>query len=145
MVVAFTDIDGVLLGLAPDRRTPAVADGAHELLRFALDDFDELRWLTTHGREGRTEPVMQYLRQFVGDGLMELAARVPAAQWTTMKTEAFEGEDDFVWIDDQPLWSEREWLRVRGMEDRLIAVDTRRRPRDLLRALDVLRTRFGRG
>lgn len=136
----YLDVDGVLLGRRPGGGPDVIlARGAVELLRYALDRY-EVHWLTTHCQEGDAQAVRKYLSQFCDSGFLELASRVRPTAWSTLKVEVFDGLDrDFVWLDDAPLYSERAWLEQRGWLDRWIDVDTRRRPDDLVRALEILR------
>ncbi len=131
----FLDVDGVLLGRA-DPRAPNVILAAHaaEFLRGALASY-EVYWATTNC-DGTTESVVQYLRPYCSSDVLALVRRVRPTKFATLKTELFDGlADDFVWIDDQPLQAELRWLADRGWQDRLLRVDTRRRPDDLARAI----------
>jgi hypothetical protein len=104
-----------------------LARGAVELLRYALDRYD-VYWLTTHCQDGDAQPVMKYLSQFADADFLDLASGVRPTTWSTLKVEVFENMDqDFVWLDDAPLYSERVWLERRGLLDRWIEVNTRRR------------------
>ena len=136
----YLDVDGVLLGRGPASAADiALAGGADDLLTFALDRFD-VRWLTTHGRDGTTDGVLAHLAEFASADFLALAARVQPTLWSTVKVEAFEGSNgDFVWFDDAPLAVERQFLADRGWSDRWWSVNTRRRPDDLRQALERLR------
>jgi hypothetical protein len=62
--------------------------------------------------------------------------RIKPTRFGVLKTEALEG--DFYWLDDSPLAAELQDLRQRGLSERWIEVNTRRRPDDLLFARDEL-------
>ena len=134
----YLDVDGVLLG-KEDPSSPIVvlARHAREFLEFALATFD-CYWLTTHCK-GDSAVVLEYLRPYSSPEVLQLLAEIRPTSFRTLKTEALAG--DFFWLDDSPLATEKEWLRTSGLEDRWIEVDTRRRPDDLLRAMDELRRR----
>jgi hypothetical protein len=135
----YIDVDGVLLGrTVPDRPAVVIASHTREFLSFALSRFD-CYWLTTHC-QGDSRGVLTYLRKYVDPGLEGLMSGIRPTRFDVMKTEALAG--DFVWLDDAPLGCELAWLRDRGLLDRWIDVDTRRRPDDLLRAMEVLTRRL---
>jgi len=132
----YLDVDGVLLGTSsPGSPEVVLARHAGDFLEFALERFT-CYWLTTHC-QGDPSTVLRYLEPYCDDAIRILLPAVLPTQFRTMKTEALAG--DFVWLDDQPLACEIEWLRGHGLEDRWIEVNTRKRPDDLLRVMDFLR------
>lgn len=131
----YLDIDGVLLGkVDPASHEIVLARHAETLLRLATSRFDAY-WLTTHC-DGTTQSVLDYISPYCPAPVGEMLLKIKPAHFRTMKTEALKG--DFWWIDDAPLAVEIEWLESRGLRDRWIQVDTRRRPDDLLRAIEAL-------
>jgi len=80
------------------------------------------------------EPVLEYLSYHATDEerepFLELASRISPSSYRTLKTDALHG--DFMWIDDQPLACEIEYLRERGWLDRWIQIDTVSKPNDLV-------------
>ncbi len=144
----FLDIDGVLLGVDPNRSSrAALAAHACEFLEFALRHCS-VYWLTTHCR-GRSAPALQHLvthtPQSERERVLGLAAKIKATRFETFKTEALPQEHDdepFVWLDDSPTGAELDWLRARGWLDRWLWVDTREEPDDLLRARAWLEERL---
>lgn len=140
----YLDVDGVLLG-KNDPASPKVvlAHHAKEFLTFALDNFN-CYWLTTHCK-GAPQPVLRYLAPYLTPDLEALLIQVRPTRWETLKTEALQGE--FYWIDDSPLAIELKRLKEMGRLDRWIQVDTRRRPDDLLVAMERLKNviKQGRG
>lgn len=133
----FIDVDGVLLG-KDDPGSPTVVLAKHTLhfLDFATRSFNVF-WLTTHCR-GDASTVTEYLRPYAPDDVMKLAGLIRPTSFRTMKTEALVAP--FFWLDDQPMASEIDWLENRGLRERWIEVNTRKRPDDLARAEKVLRT-----
>jgi hypothetical protein len=136
----YLDIDGVLLGKT-DPASPKIvlANHAQQFLDFALANFDCF-WLTTHCK-GDARPVLAYLRPYVPDDLMLLLAKIKPTTFDVLKTDALVG--DFFWLDDSPLAIEITWLRERGLLDRWVQVDTRKRPNDLLAAMERLHNERG--
>lgn len=129
----FIDIDHCLVGKRQPRDIETcIANGALEFLAFALEGF-ECFWLSTHSQPGKLAPILEYLNSHAADDerepLLDLASRIRPAGYRTLKTEALHG--DFLWIDDQPLACEIEYLRDRGWFDRWIQIDTFREPNAL--------------
>lgn len=136
----YLDVDGVLLGKEdPSAAAVTLARHAREFLEFALSAFD-CYWLTTHCR-GDAGTVLEYLRPYASPEVLQLLAQVRPTTFRNLKTEALAG--DFLWLDDSPLATEIDRLREAGHGGRWIEVDTRRRPDDLLRAMDEMRRHEG--
>lgn len=129
----YIDIDGVLLGERADDASVCLAPGARDFLGYVLEHFD-CYWLTTRANHGDSATALEALRPFAGKEFMALAGKVKPTLWRTLKTEAINFRDDFYWLDDQLLWSEREILEACGCLNRWIRVDTRADLSDLARA-----------
>lgn len=130
-------MDGVLLGKrAPDSPTVVLANHARPFLELATGSFVAY-WLSTQCR-GDAGAVLEYLKPYASDEVMKLAGLIRPTSFRTMKTEALIAP--FLWIDDQPIACEIEWLEKHGLRDRWIEVNTRKRPDDLARAELLLRT-----
>lgn len=137
----YIDIDGVLIGKRDPRDMDrTLANGALSFLEFALDHFDCV-WLSTHSQPGTTDQVLQYLDRYAEPGdkdrLRALASQIAPSYYKTLKVEALEG--DFLWVDDQPIASEIEFLRARGWLDRWIQINTNREPDGLRVVMDRLK------
>jgi len=136
----YLDVDGVLIGKHdPQDMFPTLARGALTFLGFCLEHF-ECVWLSTHSQPGTTEYVLRHLDSHAEpadkDLLGSLASRIAPSYYKTLKVEALEG--DFLWVDDQPIASEIEFLRTRGWLDRWIQVNTNRQPDGLLQVRERL-------
>lgn len=144
----FLDVDGVLLGLDPQRPSrAALAAHACQFLAFALARC-QVYWLTTHCR-GNAAPALEHLvrhtPQSEREQVMTLAEKIRPTRFETFKTEALPVDDGgFAWMDDSPTRAELDWLRDRGWLDRWLWVDTREEPDDLLRAQEWLTARLAK-
>ena len=123
----FTDIDGVLLGKQNGSITPVLANYAIDYLRCCIKHFD-CYWLTTHCR-GDVETVVDYLRPYGNDELIELVYQVAPTHFKTFKTEALFG--DFIWVDDQPTAYEFQYLVDNDKLSSWWQVDTRKNINEL--------------
>lgn len=72
---------------------------------------------------------------------MRMIESIEPTRWNTLKTEAIDMDSDFHWTDDRLLQSEAEVLRAHGVHDRLVIADSRSRPDDLARVIELLRER----
>ena len=99
-----------------------------------------MAWATTHCRHGETEHLLRYLAEHSAPHqkaeLDALARRIQPTAFNVCKTEIFEARPahDWRWIDDAPLQAELRALDQRGWSDKLLRIDTRRVPDDLIRA-----------
>lgn len=134
----YLDIDGVLLGKTkPDDMEVILAKHVKEFLEFCLQRY-KCYWLTTHCREEDTTTVINLLKRYADESVMELIRAVNSTSWKTLKTEAIDFQSDFYWLDDQLLQSEIEVLKKNNAFNRWIQVDTRRNPDDLKRVIPIL-------
>ncbi|MDJ1482415.1 hypothetical protein QNI16_18060 [Cytophagaceae bacterium YF14B1] len=116
MVQLYLDIDGVLL--TKDQKLP---EGVYELLDYILATFD-CYWLTTHCK-GHADTTIVYLSKFYSREYLEKLKQVKPTNWDTLKTEAIDYTQSFVWLDDFPFESEKNSLAKKGVLDRLIIVN----------------------
>jgi hypothetical protein len=136
--ILFLDCDGVLLGKAGPNDTEIV------LAKYAQEFFEFSRqhcrcfWLTTHCHDGDNTHIVNLLKRYASETIIKLVKDINPVAWRTLKTEAIDINSDFYWIDDQPLWSEIQWLKKHDVFDRWIQVDTRKNPDDLKRAMSIL-------
>jgi len=138
----YLDVDGVLLGRESGGGHEVVlARHAAEFMDFALRQFD-CYWLTTHC-DGTGESVLRYLRPYYPSDFLERLAAVRPTRFTTLKTEALQG--DFYWLEDSPLQAEIDWLAARGLLARWIGVNARKDPAALISAKAMLEKAAGVG
>lgn len=99
----YLDIDGVLL-----TKRQKAAQGVEQFLRFVTQHFNCF-WLTTHCRAGENKAV-SYLAECVSEELLPTFHLIQATNWHTLKTEAIDFSEDFIWLDDAPFNSEKQVL-----------------------------------
>jgi hypothetical protein len=130
----YLDIDGVIL--ANDKQ-PALH--APDFITCAVNNFP-VYWLTTHCRNIGDDPLPMLSNFFSMDTLVYLK-RIKPTQWDTLKTEAIDFAQPFLWFDDDPLASEREVLNRRGVLDSWREVDLAKDQNLLQKEIEVL-TKF---
>lgn len=131
----FLDIDGVLIGKRNNR--PVLARGATEFLEYVTQHFD-CYWLTTHC-QGNVETVKKYLTPFLSEYQLKLISSIKPSIFKTLKTEALPEEGDFIWIEDQPLWCERNHLEGNGLINNWHHVNTYKNENGLVELLSAIK------
>ncbi len=109
----YLDIDGVIL----TKKHTSQADNLEEFIDFILKNF-ECYWLTTHCK-GDKNVTLKYLAQYLEITLIDKLKAIKPTMWSTLKTEAIDMNDDFIWIDDEPMQAEIEKLIEAGKLDKL--------------------------
>lgn len=130
----YLDIDGVLI----TSKNQSVPDGIEEFVRFITSNFD-CYWLTTHCK-GNTDNCIRYLKPYFSGNVLELLAMIKPTDWNTLKTEAINLSEPFVWLDDYPMISEKKVLEAAGKSDCLISVNLKN-PDELYRISSILNYR----
>lgn len=92
-----------------------------EFIRFITSNFD-CYWLTTHCK-GNADDCIRYLKPYFSDNILELLAMIKPTFWNTLKTEAIDLSELFVWLDDYPMISEKKVLESAGKSESLITVN----------------------
>ena len=91
----YLDVDGVLLGRSRSSDCDIVlAHGALDFLKFVTGNFD-CYWLTTHC-DGDSSAVVDYLRPYCDEQVLELLKVIKPTTFDALKTEALKG--DFYWL-----------------------------------------------
>ena len=129
----YLDIDGVLL----DTKHQKVPDGGKEFIEFAVSNFS-CHWLTTHC-QGDSRRAIDYLSNYYSSRTIELLKTIQPTKWNTLKTEAIDFTQPFVWLDDYVFQSEMDILHENRTEDSLILVnlDSPNELRNLMVSLQV--------
>ena len=113
----YLDIDGVLL----TAKNTQPAEYASEFIDYIVKHFD-CYWLTTHCK-GDTSNVLQYLSKYFSSTTIDIVRCIKPTNWNTLKTEAIDMSEQFVWLDDRPFLAEIEILKIHSCENKLIIVD----------------------
>lgn len=129
----YIDIDGVLI----TSKNPSAPDGMVDLIRFITSNFD-CYWLTTHC-QGSSNSCIQYLKSFFPDDILELLAMIKPTDWRTLKTEAINLCEPFIWLDDYPMMAEKKVLETFGKSDSLITVNLNNTG-ELMRITNILKS-----
>ncbi|MBN2890488.1 MAG: hypothetical protein JXL97_01345 [Bacteroidales bacterium] len=112
----YLDIDGVLL----TTKNPTKADFADEFIEFVVNRFNCF-WLTTHCK-GDSEPAMKYLSKYFEKETITNLKKIKPTNWNTLKTEAIDFSSEFVWLEDNPMYSELAVLQRLNKSENLIVV-----------------------
>ena len=113
----YLDIDGVLL----TTKNTQPAEYANEFINYITEHFD-CYWLTTHCK-GDTANALQYLSKYFLSAIIDKIRCIKPTNWDTLKTEAINMSEQFVWLDDRPFLAEIEILKIHNCENKLIIVD----------------------
>ena len=117
MLKLYLDIDGVLL----HTKKPHAAEYAAEFIDYVTANFD-CYWLTTHCK-GDATTAQQYLTEYFPAEVMEKIKRIKPTNWDTLKTDAINFHEKFIWLDDYPFRAELDVLKQHGCEERCIVVN----------------------
>lgn len=96
-------------------------DIGNEFIEFAVSNFS-CYWLTTHCR-GDNHHAIDYLSNYYPPSVIALLKEVRSARWNSLKTEAIDFTQPFVWLDDYVFPSETDVLRRNKAEKSLILVN----------------------
>lgn len=130
----YLDIDGVLLTKEGE---PALA--AIELLEYVVQNHS-VYWLTTHC-QGEDGDFMPYLAQKFPSTVLPLLSQIKRTSWRTLKTEAIDFSQKFIWLDDYVLQSEKQKLIEYQVPEAVIEVDLKNKPEQLRDVLQWLKTK----
>lgn len=130
MTKLYLDIDGVLLSRGKLTR------GLVEFLSFVTERFD-CYWLTTHC-DGDAKTAFLYLVGKVPSEAIPSIEKFKPTKWKSLKTEAIDFTNPFVWIDDNLFDSERRMLEAHGALDSFIHINLRSNPNQLLDVMKEL-------
>ena len=119
----YLDIDGVLL--ANDKEAARHAD---EFLHAVLEKYpDSTYWLTTRNWKGENRS-KEILAPHLDPETVILLDKVKPSEWSELKTDAIDFEQDFLWFDDD-LWpNELNVLEKHEAVQNFIMVDLHKDP-----------------
>lgn len=122
----YFDVDGVLL-----TKEGQLSVGADDFLRSFIDDTtNTCYWLTTRCK-GDPQPVLHTLQPLLDHESAQLIENVKATNWRTLKTEAIDFDNPFIWFDDNPLSIELKILKDHGRLQSLALIDLVKDPLQL--------------
>lgn len=127
LIRAYLDIDGVLL--RNGKNGPELIPRFGRVISFLKANYD-CYWLTTHvrhdsGSAGAVKKLLPYLKKARIDPA--LLDGIKPTVWQTLKTEAIDVSAPFIWLDDDPLPSERRTLEKAGCAESLVDIAWRKR------------------
>lgn len=116
----YFDIDGVLKGV------DSPVEDLSELVTYALDNFPgHVYWLTTHCKDGANNAIYALQDVFEAELLDRMAAEIQPTDWGTLKTDAINFDEPFLWLDDDLYDEERAVLDGHHALDGHILMDWR--------------------
>jgi hypothetical protein len=126
-IKAYIDIDGVLL--RDGKHGPELIPRFRRVVSYLKANFD-CYWLTTHvrhesGSAGAVAKLTPYLKK--GRIPPAILSGIKPTEWETLKTEAIDFGWPFIWLDDDPLPSERRVLEENDCAGGLVIVAWRQR------------------
>lgn len=127
----YLDIDGVLI------KDGKPANGLQEFLVYATEHFD-CYWLTTHCRSGGNR-VVEHLKNTLPNELLSLTGKIKPKDWVTLKTEAIDFIQPFIWLDDYLMEAEKRVLEQNGCLENYIKIELQKTPNQLLDILKQLK------
>ena len=127
----YLDIDGVLI-----TKDGAEANHLPDFLD-AMTTWHTCYFLSTQCK-GDTQHALEYLSRFVSSDALDLLERVEPTNWSTLKTEAIDFSQSFIWLDDYAFHAEREVMAKHDALRQLFLVDLERDPDKLRRVSDMI-------
>ena len=128
----YLDIDGTILdsNLKPARHLK-------KFLEIALEKHN-LFWLSSHCK-GNSQSLIDYFSNFLEGDYIELFKRIKPTNWQTLKTEAIDFSNDFIWLDDYILEQEQKVLKEKGKLDSWVKIDLNNNPNQFLDIIKVIK------
>lgn len=133
----YLDIDGVLL-----KKDGTLAGHFDEFIEFFVNNHD-VYWLTTHCHGGENRAI-EHISQNnkISEKTLALLEKIKPTDWYSLKTEAIDFSQEFVWFDDYVMSAERKVLLENDAYMRLHMIDLKRDP-DYLNGMTSID--YGRG
>lgn len=122
--ILYIDIDGVLL-----TKKQMLPNYLEDFLPFIISKFD-CYWLTTHCK-GDKATATKYLKKYYPKTLLPFIEKINVTNWSTLKTEAIDFKNNFLWLDDYVLESEKQVLTTNNCLQSLILIDFKANPDSL--------------
>ncbi len=127
VIKVYIDIDGVLI--RNTKSGPKLIPRFSRVIKYLKNNFDCF-WLTTHvkhdsGSAGAVKKLSGYLKEAkVSPKILD---GIRPTTWQTLKTEAIDFGQPFIWLDDDLLSAEYRILRERRCLESLVPIDWKKR------------------
>jgi hypothetical protein len=133
----YLDIDGVIL-----TKDLTIPEYGKEFISFVTTNH-ECFWLTTHCKGGMND-ALNHLSKCYPASILEKLSMVKPTDWTDLKTEAIDLDDEFIWLEDYPFESEKMILKKANKIDSLIIVDLKRQDelRSVQKEIEIIADRL---
>ena len=126
----YLDIDGVIL--ANDLRKSNYAD---EFIKHLVNKYP-VYWLTTHCK-GDAMFTVRFLERFFDKETIEIMKNILPTNWDTLKTEAIDFSQPFLWFDDDLFYEERKVLIENNCLDSRVEIDLAKDEYQLKKYLEI--------
>ena len=120
----YLDIDGTLIKHEGFDTLPALY--LKEFLEYVTNKHD-VYWLTTHCN-GDASTVLDYMSKYVDSNILELLSKIKPTSWQTVKSEAINMKEDFLWFDDVLSYTDEKTLIAHGKQKAFVQVDLKTNP-----------------
>ena len=105
----YLDIDGVILGME------SPLEDAIEFLMYLLENYpSNTYWLTTHVKDGENNTNHSLAGVYPDELVSQMYDVFKATDWGTLKTDAIDFSQPFVWFDDTLFTAEKQVLEQNG-------------------------------
>lgn len=105
----YLDIDGVILGMESPLRD------AKKFLKYLLKKHSQnTYWLTTHVKDGENNTNHSLASAYPDKLVNQMYTTFKATDWGTLKTDAIDFSQPFVWFDDTLFTAEKQILEQNG-------------------------------
>lgn len=126
----YLDIDGVLI--TKDGRP---AENVAEFLEHIVNRYNVF-WLTTHCR-GQENNTKFYLSDKLPEQSLSFLEKIKPTDWKTLKTEAIDFDQDFLWFDDYVMQAELDVLAKHNTKEKIILIDLKSNPQMLKQLIET--------
>jgi len=126
----YLDIDGVIL--ANDLHKSNYAD---EFIKHLVNKYP-VYWLTTHCK-GDAMFTVRFLERFFDKETIEIMKNILPTNWDTLKTEAIDFSQPFLWFDDDLFYEERKVLIENNCLDSRVEIDLAKDEYQLKKYLEI--------
>lgn len=132
----YLDIDGTLL-----TKHGEPANHLFEFLDYIVNNH-EAYWLTTHCKDDANRAVEHMtMNNILPAETISLLTKIRPTNFNTLKTDAINFDQEFLWLDDYIPTSEQNVLSAHNAESRGLIVNLKENPNELKDILDWLKSR----